>query len=106
MAAADFNGTSECTQKRVETCIYYIVQSQKRKHEVSFCHYWQRVSLPPCEGSRGKRGYSLDSWACTEVSICFLALRDKVPSSLLDRQLKGERKLGVRQEITQHTLDI
>lgn len=65
-----------------------------------------KVSLPPCEGSRGKRGYSLDSWACTEVSIYFLALRDKVPSSLLDRQLKGERKLGVRQEITQHALDI
>lgn len=83
-----------------------LLQSQKRKHEVSFCHFWQRVSLPPCEGSRGKRGYSLDSWACTEVSICFLALRDKVPSSLLDRQLKGEWKLGVRQEITQHALDI
>lgn len=45
-----------------------------------------------------KGGDSLDSWACTEVSICFLALMDKVPSSLLDRQLKGKRKLGVRQE--------
>lgn len=37
--------------------------------------------------------------ACTEVSICVLALRLTVPSSLLDRQLKGKRKLGVRQEI-------
>lgn len=37
--------------------------------------------------------------ACTEVSISVLALRLTVPSSLLDRQLKGKRKLGVRQEI-------
>lgn len=43
-------------------------------------------------------GGSLDSWACTEVSICFLALTDKVPSSLLHCQLKGKRKLGVRQK--------
>lgn len=106
MTAADFNGTSECTQKRVETCIYYIVQSQKRKTGGFYFAVSGRKSLPPLEDSRGKRGDSLDSWACTEVSICFLALRDKVPSSLLDRQLKGKRKLGVRQENDSTYLDI
>lgn len=69
------------------------------------CCYWQRVSAASGKdpeatgrGAQGRGGGSLGSWACTEVSICFPALMGKVPSSLLDRQLKGKRKLGVRQE--------
>lgn len=56
------------------------------------------VRDPEAKGEWVGGGGSLDSWACTEVSICFLALMDKVPSSLLDCQLKGKRKLGVRQK--------
>lgn len=79
----------------------------RRSFFVCVCAVIGRESLLPREGSGGKMGEgesggsgggSLDSWACTEVSICVLALTDKVPSSLLDCQLKGKRKLGVRQE--------
>lgn len=81
--------------KHAFTTLYKV---KSKKLEFFFFAICDRKSLPPLEGSRGKRRDSLDSWACTEVSICFLALMDKVPSSLLDRQLKGKRKLGVRQE--------
>ena len=84
----------------------YKVKSEKQE-VFFFCHYRQRVSA----ASRGIQrqngvGDSLDSWACTEVSICFLALTDKVPSSLLDRQLEGKRKRGVRQEKLLNKLQI
>lgn len=72
-AAAGCSGASRCTQKRVETCIYYIVQSQKQKTGGLLISFTGRESLPPCGGSRGKwgGGGSLGSWACTEVSVCF-----------------------------------
>lgn len=82
----------------------YKVKSEKQEAFIlplvaeSLCRL---LKIPEAKG-----GDSLDSWACTEVSICFLALRDKVPSSLLDRQLKGKRKLGVRQENDSTYLDI
>lgn len=76
---------------------FYKVKSEKLE-VFNLCHLWQKVSAASRGIQRQKKGHSLDSWACTEVSICFPALTDKVPSSLLDRQLKEKRKLGVRQE--------
>lgn len=128
-AAADPSGVSQCTQKRAETCIYYNVQSGKRKtggpfSVFCFCFFfllvglflfffWPSLAESLCcleKRSRGQTGAgrgggfgvgeggSLDSRACTEVSVRVLALMEKVPSSLLDCQLEEKRKLGVRQK--------
>lgn len=100
-AAAVSSDTSECTQKGVETCSYYIVQSQKAKNRRSFfSHYWQRVSAAS-RGIRRQNGGWVSVLIVGHVQRCPYVSRHlwkKWPSSLLDCQLKGKRKRGVRQK--------